>query len=230
MKPKEISLNIQPLKNVPEEDIGDDHVGFSIDTPLRADAFEMSDEEKIEIIEKHFREIMQTLGLDLNDDSLQGTPHRVAKMYVREVFSGLNPKNRPHARLFENKYAYDQMLVEKDITFYSHCEHHFVPIYGKAHVAYFSEGKVIGLSKINRIVQYFAKRPQVQERLTVQIGKEMERVLHTKHVGVVLDANHMCVASRGVGDTNSRTGTAYFNGKFNDENIKKEFLNYINSK
>jgi GTP cyclohydrolase I len=151
-------------------------------------------------------------------------------MYVKEVFSGLNPKNRPHARLFENKYNYDQMLVEKDITFYSHCEHHFVPIYGKAHVAYFSSGKVIGLSKINRIVQYFSKRPQVQERLTVQIGKEMERVLHTTDVGVVLDANHMCVASRGVGDTNSKTGTAYFSGKFKDENIKREFLNYINSK
>jgi GTP cyclohydrolase I len=154
----------------------------------------------------------------------------VAKMYVKEVFAGLNPKNRPHARLFENKYNYDQMLVEKDITFYSHCEHHFVPIYGKAHVAYFSQGKVIGLSKINRIVQYFSKRPQVQERLTVQIGKEIERVLHTQDVGVVIDANHMCVASRGVGDTNSKTGTAYFSGKFKDENIKREFLNYINSK
>jgi GTP cyclohydrolase I len=202
----------------------------SFETPLRADAFDLDDEEKINRIEKHFREIMQILGLDLKDDSLNGTPRRVAKMYVKEVFSGLNPKNRPHARLFENKYNYDQMLVEKDITFYSHCEHHFVPIYGKAHVAYFSAGKVIGLSKINRIVQYFSKRPQVQERLTVQIGKEIERVLHTEHVGVVIDANHMCVASRGVGDTNSKTGTAYFSGKFNDEFIKREFLNYINSK
>ena len=170
------------------------------------------------------------LGLDLTDDSLQGTPRRVAKMYVREVFSGLNPKNRPTPRLFENKYNYDQMLVEKDITFYSHCEHHFVPIYGKVHVAYFSNGKVIGLSKINRIVQYFAKRPQVQERLTVQIGKEIERILQTSHVAVVVDANHMCVASRGVGDTNSKTGTAFFSGKFKDENVKREFLNYINTK
>ncbi|HEX5171207.1 MAG TPA: GTP cyclohydrolase I FolE [Cyclobacteriaceae bacterium] len=230
MRQKEISLNIRPLKSVDEEEYGDDHVMSSIETPLRADAFEMPDEEKIQRIEKHFQDIMQILGLDLNDDSLKGTPHRVAKMYVKEVFSGLNPKNRPHARLFDNKYNYDQMLVEKDITFYSHCEHHFVPIYGKAHVAYFSSGKVIGLSKINRIVQYFSKRPQVQERLTVQIGKEIERVLHTEHVGVVIDANHMCVASRGVGDTNSRTGTAYFSGKFRDENIKREFLNYINSK
>jgi GTP cyclohydrolase I len=228
MRLKEISLNIPPLK--PLEDDTDDHVSSAAETPLRPDAFELDDEEKIERIEKHFREIMNILGLDLTDDSLNGTPRRVAKMYVKEVFSGLNPKNRPQARLFENKYNYNQMLVEKDITFYSHCEHHFVPIYGKAHVAYFSSGKVIGLSKINRIVQYFSKRPQVQERLTVQIGKEMERVLRTADVGVVIDANHMCVASRGVGDTNSKTGTAYFSGKFNDENIKREFLNYINSK
>ncbi|MEJ1241534.1 GTP cyclohydrolase I FolE [Chryseolinea sp. T2] len=229
MRPKEISLNIRPIESS-EDDLADDHMFTSMETPLREDAFALDDDTKIEKIEKHFREIMNILGLDLTDDSLNGTPRRVAKMYVKEVFSGLNPKNRPHARLFENKYNYDQMLVEKDITFYSHCEHHFVPIYGKAHVAYFSNGKVIGLSKINRIVQYFAKRPQVQERLTVQIGKEMERVLHTKDVGVVLDANHMCVASRGVGDTNSKTGTAYFAGKFLDENIKREFLNYINSK
>ena len=228
MRQKEISLNIRPLK--PSDDDQDDHVGSSADTPLRPDAFELEDDEKIERIEKHFREIMHILGLDLTDDSLNGTPKRVAKMYVKEVFSGLNPKNRPHARLFDNKYNYDQMLVEKDITFYSHCEHHFVPIYGKAHVAYFSSGKVIGLSKINRIVQYYSKRPQVQERLTVQIGKEMERILKTGDVAVVLDANHMCVASRGVGDTNSKTGTAYFSGKFKDENIKREFLNYINSR
>ena len=229
MRQKEILLNIQPL-NTPDDDFDDNHILSSFETPLRADAFELDDEVKIERIEKHFREIMNILGLDLTDDSLNGTPRRVAKMYVKEVFSGLNPKNRPHARLFDNKYNYDQMLVEKDITFYSHCEHHFVPIYGKAHVAYFSSGKVIGLSKINRIVQYFSKRPQVQERLTVQIGKEIERVLHTEDVGVVVDANHMCVASRGVGDTNSKTGTAYFSGKFKDENIRREFLNYINAK
>ncbi len=228
MRQKEISLNIRPIKPVEADD--DDHFMTSWETPMREDAFEVDDETKIEKIEVHFREIMNILGLDLTDDSLQGTPRRVAKMYVREVFSGLNPKNRPTARLFENKYNYDQMLVEKDITFYSHCEHHFVPIYGKVHVAYFSNGKVIGLSKINRIVQYFAKRPQVQERLTVQIGKEIERVLQTGHVAVVVDANHMCVASRGVGDTNSKTGTAYFTGKFREENSKREFLNYINAK
>ena len=228
MRQKEISLNILPLK--PLDDEFDDHVGTSAETPLRSDAFDLDDDQKIEKIEKHFREIMTILGLDLTDDSLNGTPHRVAKMYVKEVFSGLNPKNRPTARLFENKYNYDQMLVEKDITFYSHCEHHFVPIYGKAHVAYFSSGKVIGLSKINRIVQYFSKRPQVQERLTVQIGMEMQRVLKTEDIAVVVDAKHMCVASRGVGDTNSKTGTAYFSGKFKDENVKREFLNYINAK
>lgn len=226
MRPKEISLNIRPYK----EELDDDHISTSWNTPLREDAFTLTDEQKIEKIEVHIREIMQTLGLDLTDDSLSGTPRRVAKMYVREVFSGLNPKNRPQTKLFENKYNYDQMLVEKEITFYSHCEHHLVPIYGRAHVAYFSSGKVIGLSKINRIVQYFARRPQVQERLTVQIGKELERILQTESVGVVLDANHLCVAMRGVGDTNSKTGTAYFSGKFKDENIKREFLNFINSR
>ncbi len=224
MRPKEISLNILPFK----VDEDDEHIMSSHDTPMRADAFDLSDEEKIQKIEGHFREIMTVLGLDLKDDSLKGTPRRVAKMYVQEAFSGLNPANRPTTRLFENKYNYDQMLVEKDITFFSHCEHHFVPIYGKVHVAYFSSGKVIGLSKINRFVQYFAKRPQVQERLTVQIGKELERVLNTADVAVVIDANHMCVASRGVSDTNSKTGTAYFSGKFRDENIKREFLNYVN--
>jgi GTP cyclohydrolase I len=230
MRQKEILLNIQPLKPLREDD-DMDHVGSSAETPMRKDAFELSDEVKIDRIEKHFRDIMETLGLDLTDDSLAGTPKRVAKMFVKEAFSGLNPKNKPVARLFDNKYNYDQMLVEKDITFYSHCEHHFVPIYGKAHVAYFSSGKVIGLSKINRIVQYYSKRPQVQERLTVQIGQELGRILQTKSIAVLMDANHMCVASRGVSDTNSKTGTAYFSGKFKeDENVKREFLNYVNSK
>ncbi len=168
MRQKEISLNIRPIKQVDDE-FDDDHLLTSWNTPMREDAFALNDDEKVEQIEKRFREIMEILGLDLTDDSLQGTPRRVAKMYVKEVFSGLNPKNRPVAKLFENKYKYDQMLVEKEITFYSHCEHHFVPIYGKAHVAYFSSGKVIGLSKINRIVQYFAKRPQVQEHLTLPL-------------------------------------------------------------
>ena len=228
MRQNETLLNIPHNKT--EAHDKDNQPVSTWETPLRPDAFVMDDEEKVERIENHFREIMNILGLDLTDDSLSGTPRRVAKMYVKEVFSGLNPKNHPAPKLFENKYNYDQMLVEKDITFYSHCEHHFVPIYGKAHVAYFSSGKVIGLSKINRIVQYYSKRPQVQERLTVQIGKELERILKTDDVGIVMDANHMCVASRGVSDTNSKTGTAYFAGKFKDENVKREFLNYINAK
>ena len=222
MKPKEI------LSNTPLTD-DDCHGVFSYETPLRTDAFEKDDDLKIELIEKHFREIMHVLGMDLSDDSLKGTPHRVAKMYVKEVFSGLNPSSKPTSKLFDNKYNYDQMLVEKDITFYSHCEHHFVPIYGKAHVAYFSSGKVIGLSKINRIVQYFSKRPQVQERLTVQIAEELKKLLNTEDIAVVMDAKHMCVSSRGVGDTNSQTGTAHFSGKFNDQAVRSEFLNYVNS-
>ncbi len=229
MKQKETSLNTQLEEELNFDDLGDDHVASSYETPLRADAFEMDDELKMELIAKHFKEIMQILGLDLEDDSLRGTPMRVAKMYVKEVFSGLNPANKPKVRLFENKYNYREMLVERDITFYSHCEHHFVPIYGKAHVAYMSSGKVIGLSKINRIVQYYAKRPQVQERLTVQIAEELKKALNTEDVGVVIDANHMCVSSRGVGDTNSKTGTAHFSGRFTEDNVKNEFLNYINA-
>lgn len=226
MKQKEILLNT-PLKKSSVDD--DEHVGSSVDTPLRDDAFDLSDEEKVDKIAHHFKGIMETLGLDLTDDSLSGTPLRVAKMYVNEVFSGLDPKNKPIATLFDNKFKYDQMVVEKEITFFSHCEHHFVPIYGKAHVAYISTGKVIGLSKINRIVQYFAKRPQVQERLTMQVGRQMMEYLDTEDVAVVMDANHLCVSSRGVGDVNSKTGTAFFSGKFNDDITKHEFLNYINS-
>ncbi|AMQ56118.1 GTP cyclohydrolase I FolE [Algoriphagus sanaruensis] len=230
MKQKETLLNTMEINVVRAsiEELGEDHVGTSLETPLREDAFEMDDDLKIELIEKHFREIMHIMGLDLSDDSLKGTPHRVAKMYVKEVFSGLNPKNKPAAKLFENKYKYNEMLVEKDITFHSHCEHHFVPIYGKAHVAYISNGNVIGLSKINRIVQYFAKRPQVQERLTMQIGNELKEALGTEDVAVILDAYHMCVSSRGVNDTNSSTVTAFYSGKFErDEQSRNEFMKYI---
>ncbi|GAA0878614.1 GTP cyclohydrolase I FolE [Algoriphagus jejuensis] len=210
------------------EDIGDEHVGTSLETPLREDAFEMEDTLKIELIEKHFREIMHIMGLDLTDDSLKGTPHRVAKMYVKEVFSGLDPKNKPIAKLFENKYKYNEMLVEKNITFFSHCEHHFVPIHGKAHVAYISNGNVIGLSKINRIVQYFSQRPQVQERLTMQIGNELKEALGTDDVAVIMDADHMCVSSRGVKDTTSSTLTSFYSGKFEkDEQTRIEFIKYI---
>jgi GTP cyclohydrolase I len=226
MKQNEISSNILP-NGWSIEEIGDNHVATSLDTPLRDDAFALDDELKIELIEKHFREIMYILGLDLTDDSLQGTPHRVAKMYIKEIFSGLNPANKPKISLFENKYQYNQMLVEKDITFFSNCEHHFVPIVGKAHVAYISNGQVIGLSKLNRIVQYYAKRPQVQERLTMQIGKELQEILQTDDVAVVIDAKHLCVSSRGIQDVNSATITAFYEGKFKEEASKNEFLKYL---
>ncbi|MGN6618008.1 MAG: GTP cyclohydrolase I FolE [Ilyomonas sp.] len=218
------------LSDVTIDDIGDNHVSTSVNTPLKEDAFVMSEDEKIEKIQEHFEEIMNILGLDLTDDSLKGTPRRVAKMYVKEIFSGLNPANKPAITLFDNKYQYNQMLVEKDISFFSNCEHHFVPIFGKAHVAYISSGKVIGLSKLNRLVQYFAKRPQVQERLTMQIGKELQKALHTDDVAVVIDAKHMCVASRGVNDITSSTVTAFYGGKFKEESTKAEFLKYIDVK
>jgi GTP cyclohydrolase IA len=233
MKSNEILLNSQ-ISDVAidfdSDDWGNEHGLIQYETPLRNDAFDMSDAEKIAKITHHFKEILDTLGLDLTDDSLKNTPNRVAKMYVTELFAGLNPANKPKPTLFDNKYKYNQMLVEKDITFYSNCEHHFVPIYGRAHVAYISTGKVIGLSKLNRIVQYFAKRPQVQERLTVQIAKELEQVLQTEHVAVVLDARHLCVASRGINDVTSSTVTAYYGGRFLEEATKTEFLTFIELK
>ncbi|MEO6301803.1 MAG: GTP cyclohydrolase I FolE [Bacteroidia bacterium] len=235
MKQKETMLNTllkdnNILSEMSADEIGNEHISTNIETPMKKDAFVMNDEEKIKKIEFHFKEIMETLGLDLNDDSLKGTPQRVAKMYVKEIFSGLDPANKPSAKLFENKYQYNQMLVEKDITFYSNCEHHFVPIFGKAHVAYISNGKVIGLSKLNRIVQYFAKRPQVQERLTVQIAKELQSILKTEDVAILIDAKHLCVSSRGVQDHNSATVTSFYGGKFASETTKQEFLKYIEMK
>jgi GTP cyclohydrolase I len=207
--------------------IGENHIGFSLETPLRADAFELSDAAKIEQIAYHFQQIMQTLGLDLTDDSLKGTPRRVAKMYVKEIFSGLDPKNKPSITLFENKYQYNQILVEKDITFYAHCEHHFVPIVGRAHVAYIAQGKVVGLSKLNRVVQHYARRPQVQERMTMQIGQALKEMLGTEDVAVLIDAHHMCVSSRGVQDVNSKTVTASYSGAFQNQSTKDEFLKYL---
>jgi GTP cyclohydrolase I len=209
------------------EEMGDEHVMTSVETPLRSDAFAIDDEKKIELITEKFRDIMEILGLDLNDDSLRGTPHRVAKMYVKEIFSGLHPDNHPDIKLFENKYQYNEMLVEKNITFFSNCEHHFVPIIGKAHVAYISSGKVIGLSKLNRIVEYYAKRPQVQERLTVQIAKSMQQILETEDVAVYIDAVHLCVSSRGVKDVNSSTITMHYGGTFQNEQVRNEFLQHI---
>lgn len=214
-------------KNHLEDTIGENHLMTSAQTPLHADAFAISEEEKILRIEKAMTDIMVTLGLDLTDDSLKGTPKRVAKAYVKEIFGGLNPNKRPSSSTFENKYNYGEMLVEKNIVVYSTCEHHFLPIVGRAHVGYISQGKVIGLSKMNRIVEYFAKRPQVQERLTLQIVQEMQSVLGTEDVACVIDAKHLCVNSRGIKDIESSTVTAEYGGKFKDPTVRKEFLEYI---
>ncbi len=219
---------LKDLNGFSHEEIGDDHMPSGMETPMREDAFELSNEEKKARISFHFEKIMDTLGLDLTDDSLMGTPSRVAKMYVEEIFSGLDPKNKPAIALFDNKYQYGQMLVEKNISFYSNCEHHFVPIFGKAHVAYISSGKVIGLSKLNRIVQYYAKRPQVQERMTNQIGMELQQAIQTEDVAVIIDAKHLCVASRGIKDDTSATVTAFYGGKFNSPEKIAELHQYLN--
>lgn len=209
------------------DEIGDNHIASSHDTPLRNDAFNLSDDEKIERIKKDVESILNTLGMDLTDDSLKGTPNRVAKMFVKEMFGGLNPSKKPSSSTFDNKYKYNEMLVEKNIVVYSTCEHHLLPIVGRAHIAYISNGTVVGLSKMNRIVDYFAKRPQVQERLTIQIVRELQKVLNTEDVACVIDAKHLCVNSRGIKDIESSTVTAEFGGKFQNENTRKEFLEYI---
>ena len=209
------------------DEIGDQHLSSSRVTPMRPDAFDLSNSEKILLIEEKMREILYVLGMDLTDDSLSGTPTRVAKMFVNEIFSGLHPNNKPKASSFENKYQYGEMLVEKNITLYSTCEHHLLPIVGKAHVAYISNGTVVGLSKMNRIVDYYAKRPQVQERLTLQIVEELQKVLKTKNVACVIDAKHLCVKSRGISDVNSSTVTSEFGGRFKEKDVKREFLDYI---
>lgn len=196
---------------------------------FRLDSAALDTNSKVELISAHFAEIMRVLGLDLTDDSLKDTPKRVAKMYVNEIFSGLNPDNKPSITLFENKYQYNEMLIEKNIKVHSFCEHHFVPIIGKAHVAYISNGKVIGLSKINRIVDFYSRRPQVQERLTVQIAEEIKKALQTEDVAVAITADHMCVTLRGIKDQDSSTYTSSFHGKFKEKDYRKEFLDQINS-
>ncbi len=240
MKLRETSLNMKAnghaRKNLEHnaddilqkvEEIGNGHAMTNLDTPMRKDAFVLSPEEKVNMIEEKFADILHILGMDLNDDSLSGTPRRVAKMYVNEIFQGLLPENKPEAKLFDNKYRYGQMLVEKGITVHSYCEHHLVPILGKAHVAYISSGKVIGLSKINRLVRYYSKRPQVQERLTEQIGAELKRSLQTEDVAVFIEADHMCVATRGIEDCSSSTVTVHYSGKFKEESYRNEFLKII---
>jgi len=213
--------------NTEIDEIGDNHFGTAGDTPLRSDAFELTDDQKIKKIEASFTEIMHTLGLDLTDDSLKSTPKRVAKMYVKEIFGGLSPKSIPKNSTFENKYKYNEMLVEKDITVYSTCEHHFLPIIGKAHIAYIAGDNVIGLSKMNRIVDHYAKRPQVQERMTMQIVKHLQKFLGTENVACIIDAKHLCVNSRGIKDIQSSTVTAEYGGQFKDPNVKKELLTYL---
>ena len=209
------------------DEIGDNHFSSNAKNPVRQDAFDLSDDEKIEKIKKDVENILQTLGMDLTDDSIKGTPNRVAKMFVKEIFGGLNPSKQPKASTFDNNYKYGEMLVEKNITVYSTCEHHLLPIIGRAHVAYISSGRVIGLSKMNRIVEYYAKRPQVQERLTMQIVQELQRALGTEDVACVIDAKHLCVNSRGIKDIESSTVTSEFGGKFKDPQTKREFLDYI---
>lgn len=209
------------------DEIGDNHIATSARNPVRDDAFNISDEQKIESIKKDVESILLTLGMDLTDDSMKGTPNRVAKMFVKEIFGGLNPDKKPKASTFENNYKYGEMLVEKNITLYSTCEHHLLPIIGRAHVAYISNGTVVGLSKMNRIVEYFAKRPQVQERLTMQIVQELQQVLNTEDVACVIDAKHLCVNSRGIKDIESSTVTSEFGGKFKEEATRREFLDYI---
>ncbi len=210
------------------KDFGEDHCMSSIETPIKEDAFRLSDNNKIDKIAEHFHSIMDILGLDLTDESLKGTPERVAKMYVNELFNGLNPDNLSKISLFENNYKYNGMLVEKDIELYSTCEHHFVPIIGKVHVAYIAKDKIIGLSKINRIVQFYAKRPQVQERLTIQVVNKLVSALGTEDVACIIEAKHLCVNMRGVRDTKSATITAQYSGSFNKQEVKEEFLNHVN--
>lgn len=207
--------------------IGDNHAMTNIETPLLPTAFDKTDDEKIEIIQAYFKGIMETLVLDLSDDSLKGTPYRFAKMYVKELFSGLDPKNKPGISVFDNKYGYEKVLVEKNISFESACEHHFLPMRGKVHIGYVSSGKVIGLSKMNRIVQYYGRRPQVQERLTLQILKELQTALNTNSVIVVVDAEHLCVSIRGVMDATSSTITIEYGGAFLNESQRNEFMKLI---
>ncbi|MGN6180300.1 MAG: GTP cyclohydrolase I FolE [Mucilaginibacter sp.] len=224
---KEIETVVLPESEDLLDFIRQERSVYSADTPLKPDAFAIDDETKVELIEKHFAAIMNILGLDMTDDSLKDTPKRVAKMYVKEIFSGLNPANKPDITLFDNKYSYRQMLIERNIAVKSNCEHHFVPIIGKAHVAYISNGKVIGLSKLNRLVQYCSRRPQVQERLTIQIADEIGKALGTEDVAVMIDAYHHCVSSRGVQDPDSSTVTTEFRGKFTEPETRSEFLKLV---
>jgi GTP cyclohydrolase I len=186
----------------------------------------LSANSKIKLIAQHFEKIMRLLGLDMDDDSLKDTPGRVAKMYVKEIFSGLDPANEPQVTLFEKKYNYNEIILEKNIPVYSYCEHHFVPIIGKAHVAYIANGKIAGLSKLNRVVNYFSRRPQVQERLTTEIADFLKARLHTEDVAVIIEAEHLCIASRGIRDAGSTTITCSYHGRLGAEK-KSELIQLL---
>lgn len=193
--------------------------------PLRDDAFDIDDGLKIELIAEKVKDIIDILGLDSTNDSIKGTPKRIAKMYVNEIFKGLDPKNKPEVTVFKNEYNYHTPLVELNIPFTSFCEHHFVPIQGIANITYIPNDYVIGLSKIHRLVDFYASRPQVQERLTMQIAQELSGTLKTSNIGVVLKATHSCISCRGVEDMGSSTITSFFDGKVqSDNNLKRVLL------
>ena len=225
----DLLLSNQSTGLADSDSLGDLHIATAADTPLLPQAFRLSDPEKVERIAGHFAEIMRILGLDLRDDSLRGTPQRVAKMYVQEIFGGLNPANKPAVTTFENTYNYHRLVIERNIPLQSTCEHHFQPIFGVVHIGYIPNGKVVGLSKLNRIADYYARRPQVQERLTMQIAEELKRAMRTEDVAVYIDAKHMCVQARGVQHHGASTITAEYSGKFLNELTKQEFLQAIHS-
>lgn len=209
------------------EDVRKYLIECGVETPMSYNG--LSNDEKRGIIEDHFEQIMQTLGLDLGDDSLMETPKRVAKMFVNELYWGLDYNNFPKCTQIENKMGYDEMVIERDVKVMSSCEHHFVTIDGKAHIAYIPKDRVIGLSKLNRIVEFFARRPQVQERLTEQIFHTLEFILDTSDIAVVVDAVHFCVRSRGVSDVNSSTVTSKMGQRFKENQaMRMEFLSLVN--
>jgi len=203
-------------------------VKCGVETPTEPNTLDRK--EKIDLIEGHFTKIMQALGLDLSDDSLIETPKRVAKMYVNEIFWGLDYDAFPKCTTVDNKMKYDEMVIERNVNVQSNCEHHFVVIDGVATVAYIPKQKVLGLSKINRVVEYFAKRPQIQERLTEQVYHALQFILETDDIPVVIDAQHYCVKSRGVEDVGSSTVTSKIGGVFkSDPSVRLEFMNIVNA-
>lgn len=217
-------IGLNGHNNVLKDHNGGSNSEVFIDNPLRPNAFSISDEGKIEQLTAKYGEIIDILGLDRNDDSLKDTPKRIAKMYINEIFSGLNPKNEPTIKLFRNNYKYDSPLVELNIPFISFCEHHFLPITGIANLAYIPKDYVIGLSKLHRLVKYYARRPQLQERLTQQVFSGLSKVLRTDDIGIAIKANHGCISCRGVDDQGSRTITSCFGGALKNDTSLQALL------